>query len=155
MCGAIHGCSTLRQTESPYRIPIISGRADYHILPRLGRRPFVNLRAKPRQSFDQDLCATPYRQSDAGAALEVFRLGREARAPAGSNPCRHVEKYREGRRERFLSQAELARLGDALREAEQDKSCSPWVIAAIRSHVYRSAPKRNPDASLGARQRGT
>jgi hypothetical protein len=40
--------------------------------------------------------------------------------PDGSNPCRHVEKYREGRRERFLSQAELARLGDALRKAEQD-----------------------------------
>ena len=52
--------------------------------------------------------------------------------PDGSNPCRHVEKYREGRRERFLSQVELGRLGDALREAEQDKSCSPWVVAAVR-----------------------
>jgi integrase len=52
--------------------------------------------------------------------------------PDGSNPCRHVEKYHEGRRERFLSQEELGRLGDALREAEQDKTCSPWIIAAIR-----------------------
>jgi hypothetical protein len=52
--------------------------------------------------------------------------------PDGSNPCRHVDKYREGRRERFLSQVELARLGDALRKVEQDKSCSPWVVAAIR-----------------------
>ena len=52
--------------------------------------------------------------------------------PDGSNPCRHVEKYKETKRERFLSEAELAQLGEALREAETDKSASPWVIAAIR-----------------------
>ena len=31
-----------------------------------------------------------------------------------------------------MSQAELGRLGDAFHEAEQDKSSSPWIIAAIR-----------------------
>jgi integrase len=67
--------------------------------------------------------------------------------PDGSNPCRHVEKYREGRRERFLSQAELGRLGDALREAEQDKSCSPWVIAAIRLLTLTGA-RRNEILTL-------
>ncbi len=67
--------------------------------------------------------------------------------PDGSNPCRHVEKYREGRRERFLSQAELARLGDALREAEQDKSCSPWVVAAIRLLTLTGA-RRNEILTL-------
>jgi integrase len=67
--------------------------------------------------------------------------------PDGSNPCRHVEKYREGRRERFLSQAELGRLGDALREAEQDKSCSPWVVAAIRLLTFTGA-RRNEILTL-------
>jgi hypothetical protein len=65
--------------------------------------------------------------------------------PDGSNPCRHVEKYREGRRERFLSQAELGRLGDALREAEQ--SCSPWVVAAIRLLALTGA-RRNEILTL-------
>src|SRR4029079_3898160 len=65
----------------------------------------------------------------------------------GSNPCRHVEKYREGRRERFLSQTELAKLGDALREAEQEKSCSPWVIAAIRLLTFTGA-RRNEILTL-------
>ncbi len=34
------------------------------------------------------------------------------------NPARRVEKFRESRRERFLSREEFARLGAALREAE-------------------------------------
>jgi hypothetical protein len=73
--------------------------------------------------------------------------------PDGSNPCRHVEKYREGRRERFLSQAELARLGDALREAEQDKTGSPWVNSCNSlARTYRDAAKRNPHASMGSCQ---
>jgi hypothetical protein len=61
--------------------------------------------------------------------------------PDGYNPCRHVDKYREGRRERFLSQAELARLGDALREAERDNSATPWTIAAIRLLTFTGATK--------------
>jgi hypothetical protein len=34
--------------------------------------------------------------------------------PDGSNPCRHVEKFAEKKRERMLSADELTRLGDAL-----------------------------------------
>src|SRR5262249_26841166 len=67
--------------------------------------------------------------------------------PDGSNPCRHVEKYREARRERFLGQTELGRVGDALREAEKDKSCSPWVIAAIRLLTLTGA-RRNEILTL-------
>jgi integrase len=52
--------------------------------------------------------------------------------PDGSNPCRHVEKYRERKIERFLSSEELARLGAALREAERTQIELPSVIAAIR-----------------------
>jgi integrase len=38
--------------------------------------------------------------------------------PEGQNPARNIKKYREQGRERFLTSEELARLGDALREAE-------------------------------------
>ena len=50
----------------------------------------------------------------------------------GSNPCRHVGKYRERRNERFLSALELARLGEALRATEQAGTASPFVIGALR-----------------------
>ena len=52
--------------------------------------------------------------------------------PDGSNPCRHVEKYAERKIERFLSAEELARLGEALLEAERTQTELPSVVAAIR-----------------------
>jgi integrase len=52
--------------------------------------------------------------------------------PDGSNPCRHVPKYREHKRERYLSQVELQRLGQVLSEAEQDGSETQHIIAAFR-----------------------
>ena len=39
--------------------------------------------------------------------------------PDGSSPCRHVKKYKEEKRERYLSADELARLGETLRECEE------------------------------------
>jgi len=38
--------------------------------------------------------------------------------PDGSNPCRHVKKYEEKKRERYLSTEELIRLGQTLNELE-------------------------------------
>ena len=52
--------------------------------------------------------------------------------PDGSNPCRHVPKYREMKRERFLSSAELRRLGATLAQVEADGSESRFVVAAFR-----------------------
>jgi len=57
----------------------------------------------------------------------------------GTNPCRGIKKYREGRRERFLSQDELLRLGDALAAAEQSNSQMPSAIAAIRLLILTGA----------------
>ena len=81
-------------------------------MPRLGRRPIGELKRQDIAKLHHELASTPYQANRTLALLsKFFELGREARArPDGSNPCRHVEKYREGRRERFLSQAELARL---------------------------------------------
>jgi integrase len=52
--------------------------------------------------------------------------------PDGSNPCRHVKKYPEEKRERFLTPEELARLGEVLRDVEAEGSEAPSAIAAIR-----------------------
>lgn len=56
--------------------------------------------------------------------------------PDGSNPCRHVERYRERKLERFLSNAELARLGAVLNEAERTRTESPSAIAAVRLLLF-------------------
>ncbi len=52
--------------------------------------------------------------------------------PDGANPCRHVEKYKPGKRERYLSSAELARIGRVLAEAERTGTERPNAVAAIR-----------------------
>ena len=49
--------------------------------------------------------------------------------PDGSNPCRHVKRYKERKRERFLSPEETERLGEVLREAESEM---PSAVAAFR-----------------------
>ena len=52
--------------------------------------------------------------------------------PDGSNPCRHVPKYKENKRERYLSQAEIEHLGETLAQCEADGSETAHVIAAFR-----------------------
>ncbi len=49
--------------------------------------------------------------------------------PDASNPCRHVRRYKEHKRERFLSPEETIRLGEVLREAEAEM---PSAVAAFR-----------------------
>ena len=56
--------------------------------------------------------------------------------PDGTNPCRHIEKYPERKRERFLSEQEYAKLADALNKAESE---NPFAVAAIRLLVFTGA----------------
>ena len=75
--------------------------------------------------------------------------------PEGMNPCRHVKKYPEHKRERFLSDDEYRRLGAALRDAEREGYASP---AGDRRHSPVDAdrlPERgNPEPALGVRRSG-
>ncbi len=76
----------------------------------------------------------PYQANATLAMLSKFFTWCEQHGyrPDGSNPCRHIQKYKERHRERFLSSLELARLGKALAEAETNETTSPYVIAALR-----------------------
>ena len=49
-----------------------------------------------------------------------------------TNPCRRIAKYRENRRERFLTIEEITRLGKVLRAAEENLTQNIYAIAAIR-----------------------
>ena len=64
--------------------------------------------------------------------------------PAGLNPSRGIEKYREDGRERYLSTDELRRLGHALEVGEREGL--PWVID-------REQPKAKHIAKSAAEQR--
>src|SRR5262249_10665359 len=59
--------------------------------------------------------------------------------PDGTNPTRHVRKYREDKRERYLNREELQRLGRTWSEAKATGSESPFVLAAIALLVLTGA----------------
>ena len=54
----------------------------------------------------------------------------------GTNPCRHVKKYPEKKRERYLSKEEMAKLGEVLRQCEQDEIESQSAINALRLLIF-------------------
>lgn len=59
--------------------------------------------------------------------------------PDGSNPVRHIEKYKENRVERYLSSEELEKLAGVLSTLEKNHSESPYVVAAIRLLLFTGA----------------
>lgn len=61
------------------------------------------------------------------------------RSDAEGNPCRHVERFKENKRERYLSADDLSRLGAALARAEQEGAGFPPAIACIRLLVLTGA----------------
>jgi integrase len=115
--------------------------AKLYVVPRLGRRPISDIKRQDIAKLHHELASKPYQANRTLALLSKFFNWAEKHGlrPDGSNPCRHIEKYRESCRERFLSEAELARLGDALREAEKHGSATPWAIAAIRLLIFTGA----------------
>lgn len=52
--------------------------------------------------------------------------GRTGAVPEGTNPVRKIDKFKEHRRERFLTGGELGRLGATIREAE--RKGIPWKV---------------------------
>ena len=105
-----------------------------HILPALGKMPLVAIERAQVVDLQQKLCDRPVTANRAVKVLShMYRLGEGwGMVPEGCDPCRSVEKYPERRRERFLTDAEFARLGRVLDEAVDSGSASPIAVAAIR-----------------------
>ncbi|QFR34724.1 tyrosine-type recombinase/integrase [Ancylobacter sp. TS-1] len=103
-----------------------STAADYrrllklHILPELGSKKAAMVSEADLARIHSRMRATKYRANRALAVVSSLYAFAERRklVPAGTNPAAHIEKYREDGRETFLSSEDLARLGEAIREAE-------------------------------------
>jgi integrase len=111
--------------------------AERVILPALGRKRVADVTRADIQRLHHARRATPTEANRALALLStMFTFAeRQGERPDGSNPCRHVERFRQRRRERFLSPEELARLGEALSGWQG----SPYVPATIKLLVFTGA----------------
>ena len=80
--------------------------------------------------------ATPVSADRSMPVLSVIMTVVEADGlrPEGSNPCKGIRRYRRQNRDRFLSEAEVARLGRALRGPRRS---SPHLAIAFLSVPYR------------------
>ncbi len=104
------------------------------ILPALGKRKVADVTRADVIKLHHGLRDTPYQANRVLALFsKMMNLTEKwGLRPDGSNPCRHVEKFKEQKRERFLSAEELGRLAGVLAEAEHTATELPSVVAAIR-----------------------
>ena len=106
-----------------------------HILPALGSLPLAALERAQAAELHQSLYETP---AVANMALRILSSmhglaeGWGMIPEGASNPCRSLVKFPERRRERFLTDEEFTRLGEALDQVEAEGGASASAVAAIR-----------------------
>ena len=113
---------------------IYRGALRNHILPALGSVPVAAVGRPEAAALHYALRATPRAANRALMVLsKMFSLAESwGIAPPGGNPCRFVDRYREGRRERFLTHEEYRRVGRALRVLEAQSPLRARAAAALR-----------------------
>jgi integrase len=104
------------------------------ILPALGKRKVHEITRADIEAFRNAHRRTPFQANRALSVLStMFRLAEEwGLRPENSNPTRRVERFREPRRERFLTDDEFSRLGGALAVIEERRPHWHAAVAAIR-----------------------
>ena len=114
--------STLRVNRNYYR---------NQILPWFQGRPIAGIVATDVQCWFASLHETPVAADRSAPVLSVIMRQAEVYGyrPEGTNPCAGIKRYRRQGRERFLSAAELRRLGEVLARHEPDH---PQFVAIVR-----------------------
>ena len=135
---------------------IYRGSLENHILPALGMMPLSLVERAHVSALHYRLRETPRAANRALAVLsKMFSLAAAwGLVPDGTNPCRAVRKYKERKRERFLSREEYRRLGMALAEAEAEAGSGGRGLSlrhrrAPPPHAHRLPSERDPHAPLG------
>lgn len=105
-----------------------------NIEPRVGNLKVAAVSSSDVAKLHHGMRGTPYEANRTLAVLrKMLNLAETwGLRPTNSNPCRGVKPFKEQKRERFLSQDELGRLGQALSQAERNGSEPPAAILAIK-----------------------
>ena len=105
-----------------------------HVAPSLKHRMLSEVKRADIAKLHHAMSEKPYQANRTLAFLSKFFNWCEKHGlrTDASNPCRHIEKYPEHKRERFLSSDELVRLGQALHDTKSEHTASEYVVAAVR-----------------------
>lgn len=151
LCELYMAEGTATKKESTLHIDRI--RIKRHINPRIGNMKVTDVARADIQRLMIDVGngnirkdATPHTRGGKGAAARtvgllggIFNFAVEY-GFIEQSPVRGVKRYKDNRRERFLSAAEMARLGDVLARLEQDGG-DPRHVAIIRLLTLTGARK--------------
>ena len=149
--------STLKVNKDYYR---------NQILPWFGGRPISDIGAQDVRQWFASLHETPVAADRSAPVLSVIMHQAEVYGcrPEGTNPCTGIRRYRRQGRERFLSTAEVSRLGEVLTRHEADRSqvvaiirlllltgCRKGEIVTLKWRFYREGKLFLPDSKVGPR----
>ena len=117
----------------PHTAKLYRSVVERFILPAYGHLAVEDVDREHIADLHFELRDTPYQ---ANRVLEIgnklFNLAELWKLRTSGNPCKFVRKYREKKRERFLTDEEFRRLGDVLTEMGAEKSLPVYAAAAIR-----------------------
>ena len=167
LCGLYlsEGCATKKEST----LATDRGRIERHIKPLLGRKRVSMVDRGDVERFLSDVAAgktaTTERTKARGKAVVTGGRGTAtrtlgllgsimgfavARKLRGDNPVRGVERFPDRTCDRFLSPAELGRLGAVL-EAMEGEGVHPYAVASIRLLAFTGA-RRSEIAGLKWRE---
>ena len=114
------------------------GYAKSHILPYFGQRKLDEITSKDVRSFLDSLAHISTTANRCFALLSMaFKKAEDWEyLPPRSNPCTGVNKYKENKKQRFLSDAELKRLEDSLIQKRKEEPRSYCTVNAIFMILY-------------------
>lgn len=107
---------------------------EHYIFPRFKHVTVRDITKQDMLRLHHDMRMMPYRANRTRAKMSKFFNWCEEHGYRDdySNPTRHVKKYKEEPRHRYLSTEEQKRLGDALNQAEEENLASAYAVDAIR-----------------------
>lgn len=114
---------------------------DKVISPTFGQMAVHQISRSDVDRCHKRLRATPYRANRVLALLSRLMTLAEVweHRPAGSNPCRHVERFSEKPRSRYLSRDELVKLGEALQLSVVEGEITQGAANAVRLLLFTGA----------------
>ena len=131
----------VRPKLKPHTISDYERLVEQRIKPRFGALPVALVSEGDVISFHASMANTPRRANYTIAtfrALMTFAEDIGLRLPH-SNPGRKVRMYRQGVRERFLSEEEIGKAADAIASAEADGKIGKHAAAGLRLALFTGA----------------
>jgi integrase len=111
------------------------------IKPRLGALPVSAVSKGDVISFHASMANTPRRANYVVSTFRALMTFAEdvGFRPQHSNPCKKIKMYRQGVRERFLSEDEIGKAADAIAKAETEGKIGPHAAAGLRLALFTGA----------------